>query len=89
MLANIKDQVFLYPDWLGDGYKNGIQLHNGIDLTIHNYQLKRDLIQDCRGENEQCLEFVFNLSSVGGLWEKSRITTPHHYLSGIHQTSNI
>lgn len=89
LLANIKDQVFLYPDWLGSGYKNGIELHNGIYLTIHNYQLKRDLIKDCREENEECLEFVFNLSSVGKLSDRSRITTPHHYLSGIHQTGNI
>lgn len=89
LLENRDDQIFLYPDWLGSGYKRAIELRNGIYITIHNYQLSQDVVNDCRNCNADCLEFVFNLSPIYQKEGKSLIKNSYHYLCGVSDKGYI
>lgn len=89
LLENRDDQIFLYPDWLGSGYKRGIELRNGIYITIHNYQLSQDIVNDCSNCISDCLEFVFNLSPIYQKEGESLIKNPHHYLFGVSDKGYI
>lgn len=58
--SNQEDVIYPYPSQLGHGFVREIYLREGLDLTIANYQIHRDIITystDC----EHPLEFTFNL----------------------------
>jgi len=58
------DIILEYPKQLAQGYKRHIQLHNGNSLTLHNYDFPDDIVViDEQLWKEDCLEFVFNISS--------------------------
>ncbi|MBE9112560.1 helix-turn-helix transcriptional regulator [Nodosilinea sp. LEGE 07298] len=63
LLANGRDQTLTYPDWLGKGYKRDIGLPSGIELTLHRYHLRKDLVQVCLADQSDCFEFVFSLTA--------------------------
>jgi AraC-like DNA-binding protein len=69
------DTTWAYPSQLGQGYWREIQLRDGLELTIANYQLHEDLtliLSDC----EHPIECDFNIASGSGQsssdrWEAS------------------
>jgi AraC family transcriptional regulator, transcriptional activator of the genes for pyochelin and ferripyochelin receptors len=63
LLANEQDQTLTYPNWLGIGHKRDIDLPSGISLTVHQYHLKTDVINYCEPSTQDCVEFVFSLST--------------------------
>jgi len=75
---------YAFPDWLGRGYKRDIELQNQITLTLHGYQLQENLLINCSEEKSDCLELVFNLSSICQIEETYTLTSGQHYLMGKH-----
>lgn len=63
LLANRQDQILTYPNWLGTGHKRDIDLPSGMSLTVHQYRLKTDVISYCEPSAQDCVEFVFSLST--------------------------
>lgn len=55
-----KDIICQYPEELGKGYYREINLREGLELAIHNYQLHDDLIIKCP-ERQHLLEFTFQI----------------------------
>jgi AraC-like DNA-binding protein len=84
LLADPTDLTYLYPDWLGKGYKRNIELRNGTTITIHNYQLYENLERDCSNETVDYWEFVFNLASPYETLGGCRIEDGEYYLLGTH-----
>ncbi|ASC71758.1 hypothetical protein XM38_027120 [Halomicronema hongdechloris C2206] len=64
------DRIALCPEHIGQGYRRDIALPSGIDLTLHRYRFHDDLISS-EGQEDvtDCLEWVFNLSSLSGCRE--------------------
>ncbi|MBE7385529.1 MAG: helix-turn-helix transcriptional regulator [Leptolyngbya sp. SIO1E4] len=54
------DQVLIYPSYVGQGYRQKIQLREDITLVIMDYVLKRDLVFDV-SEETACSKFEFPL----------------------------
>lgn len=78
------DLIALCPPQLATGYKRDIALRNGIDLTLHQYELHDDLrVTDVQSCNTGCLEFVFNLSSTFKYWEGTYLAAGQHCLMGM------
>jgi AraC family transcriptional regulator, transcriptional activator of the genes for pyochelin and ferripyochelin receptors len=63
LAGNGQDQVLTYPSWLGTGHKRDIALPSGIDLTVHQYRLKADVINYCEPNDQCCIELIFSLST--------------------------
>lgn len=62
--TNNNDIIAECPRQLAQGYKRNIELRNGITLTLHNYEFFNDIkIIKQEPSQENCLEFVFNLTS--------------------------
>lgn len=78
-----QDVIIEFPSELADGYKRDIDLPNGISLTLHNYVMHEDLkvTNSQNGESDDdCLEFVFNLSSIYRYWDGDFVVGGQHYL---------
>ena len=82
--ANPSDIILEYPQQLAKGYKRNIELRNGIFLTLHNYEFFDDIEiikqQPCQ---EDCLEFVFNLTSHYQLPNGREVGDGQSYLEGM------
>jgi AraC family transcriptional activator of pyochelin receptor len=81
--ADSCDLIALCPESIGEGYKRDITLPSGIQLTLHRYQFYDDLIS-AKGQEDitDCLEWVFNLSSVYNFWDNSYVENGQHYIAG-------
>jgi AraC family transcriptional regulator, transcriptional activator of the genes for pyochelin and ferripyochelin receptors len=78
------DRLAICPQPFGTGYKRDIVLNNGIDLTFHRYQLHDDLIALSRPSDENdCLEWVFNLVSTFSFSDRLRVADGQHYVVGL------
>jgi len=77
------DRIALCPESIGEGYKRDITLPSGIQLTLHRYRFHDDLIS-AKGQEDvtDCLEWVFNLSSVYSFWDNSYVENGQHYVAG-------
>lgn len=77
------DRIATCPEDIGEGYKRDIILPSGIDLTLHRYQFHDDLISS-EGQEDvtDCLEWVFNLSSIYTFWDDSYVENRQHYIAG-------
>jgi AraC-like DNA-binding protein len=77
------DRIAICPESIGEGYKRDITLPSGVHLTLHRYRFYDDLISS-EGEEgiTDCLEWVFNLSSVYRFWDNSFVENRQHYIAG-------
>jgi len=77
------DRIAICPKNIGEGYKRDIELPSGISLTLHRYRFYDDLISS-KGQEDvtNCLEWVFNLSSVYNFWDNSFVENRQHYIAG-------
>jgi len=77
------DRIAICPEHIGEGYKRDIELPSGIQLTLHRYRFYDDLIST-KGQDDatDCLEWVFNLSSVYNFWDGSFVENCQHYIAG-------
>lgn len=82
-LKNDSDSIAICPKNIGEGYKRDIELPSGICLTLHRYRFYDDLISS-KGQEDvtDCLEWVFNLSSVYNFWDNSYVENGQHYIAG-------
>ena len=60
--ADPSDQILLYPDSVGQGYRQKIRLQDDLTLVIMDYALNCDVLFDIPGENA-CTKFEFPLSA--------------------------
>ncbi len=76
------DRIALCPEEIGEGYKRDITLPSGIDLTLHRYRFHDDLMS-AKGQEDvtDCLEWVFNLSSIYSFWDGSLVENCQHYIA--------
>lgn len=78
------DIILEYPKQLAQGYKRHIQLRNGSSLTLHNYDFPDDIIViDEQPRKEDCLEFVFNISSNYQRSDGCYVGAGQNYLAGM------
>ncbi|MDM9382400.1 AraC family transcriptional regulator [Chlorogloeopsis sp. ULAP01] len=83
-LSDNSDEIMPCPTQLAQGYKRNIGLRNGIHLTLHNYIFNEDVITvDRQSYQEDCLEWVFNLSSTFKFCNNSYVTPGKHYVAGL------
>jgi AraC-like DNA-binding protein len=78
------DIIVECPQQLAKGYKRHIELRNGITLTLHNYEFFQDIEID-RGQpfKEDCLEFVFNITSHYQRRDGCDVVAGQSYLAGM------
>ena len=77
------DRIALCPEHIGEGYKRDIDLPSGIQLTLHHYRFYDDLVLRDRGKQAvDCIEWVFNLSSIYHLCNDSCVNNRQHYVIG-------
>ncbi|MFP4006392.1 MAG: AraC family transcriptional regulator, partial [Spirulinaceae cyanobacterium] len=82
--ANNADLIAECPQLLAQGYKRNIELRNVILLTLHNYEFFNDIeIIKPEPSQEDCLEFVFNLTSRYQLSDGHTIGDGQSYLQGM------
>ncbi len=78
------DRLAKCPPQLATGYKRDITLRNGIDLTLHRYELQGDLmITQVQPTESECLEFVFNLSSTFRYWTGANLASGQYCVQGV------
>ncbi|MGG6294872.1 helix-turn-helix transcriptional regulator [Leptolyngbya sp. AN02str] len=83
-LEDAGDRIAQCPAQFATGYKRDIALRNGIDLTLHRYELYDDLVfTDVQPEDQGCVEFVFNLSSRFRYWDGVCLEAGQHCLHGV------
>lgn len=84
------DRIAICPSILGVGYKRDIELRNGIYLTFHRYRLKENWIVDCMASEEnECLEWMFTLSSGFRLPTGVEINQGQHLVAGLVSTEGF
>ena len=76
-----KETTLFLPPTLGQGYLRGINLRDGLDLFIHEFDLKQDLIIDFRKLSTQysLIDFTFCVSGktagrIPGIKSKLRVS---------------
>jgi len=83
-LANSSDIILEYPQHFAKGYKRHIELRNGMTLTLHDYEFFEDIkIINKPPSQENCLEFIFNLSSHYQLPNNREVGNGESYLAGM------
>ena len=60
--ADPSDQILLYPSFVGQGYRQKIQLQDDLTLVIMDYVLNSNVLFDIPGENA-CTKFEFPLNA--------------------------
>lgn len=78
------DIIVNCPRQLAKGYKRHIELRNGITLTLHNYEFFKDIVIT-KGQpfKEDCLEFVFNITSHYQRRDGCEVVAGQSYLAGM------
>lgn len=91
-----KETAFLLPPTLGQGYLRGISLRDGLDLFIHEFTLKEDLVLDFRklSAQQSLVDFTFCLSgkttsSIPGIKSKFDVVAGQTTFAIIPQTAGI
>jgi len=75
-LLNYSDVILQFPPELGQGFQQAINLHEGIELTIDNYQLHSDLATQF-DEHDHPIQYGFSLA--GSFRSRSDDLSPGQY----------
>ncbi|MDF5725099.1 MAG: hypothetical protein PUP91_32540 [Rhizonema sp. PD37] len=63
---DVLDVVWKLPQWQGQGYWRDIQLRQGLELTIGNFQMRDRIITTHPEQERKWLEYHFHFSGEHG-----------------------
>ncbi|MEM9770504.1 MAG: helix-turn-helix transcriptional regulator [Cyanobacteria bacterium P01_D01_bin.73] len=87
--ADPSDQILLYPDPIGQGYRQSIQLRDDLTLVIMDYEIHREVLFNSWLDQEFTTKFEFPISQSNERTSDVLPVFSSHFLNALHRGQQV